>query len=270
MNKNMLIRILVSIIAIPAILFIIYLGKLPFLFFVSVIAIISLNEFYSFIKQKNIQPQLIIGNMSAVIILFNTYYHFIDLRILLLGIVFILSLIELFRNKNSSIYNLGGSLIGIFYIVFFLSSLINIREFDSINYEKGGLLIISMIITIWSCDSAAYFGGISCGKHKLFPRVSPKKSWEGSIFGFVFSIIAMIILQKFVIDFITLQQAVIMGAIIGIFAQIGDLIESLFKRDAGVKDSSNLIPGHGGFFDRFDSLIFISPIIEIIIKLLNI
>ncbi|MDP3829833.1 MAG: phosphatidate cytidylyltransferase, partial [Ignavibacteriaceae bacterium] len=104
------------------------------------------------------------------------------------------------------------------------------------------------------------------GKHKVFPRVSPKKSWEGAIFGFVFSIIAMIVAKYVFLEFLKLEQAIIIGAIVGTVGQMGDLIESLFKRDAGVKDSSNLIPGHGGIFDRFDSLLVASPVIFLYIK----
>jgi phosphatidate cytidylyltransferase len=146
----------------------------------------------------------------------------------------------------------------------FGSTLVGIREFyPDINglYNNGGYLIISILATIWICDSAAFFGGTALGKHKLFPRVSPKKSWEGAIFGFVFAILAMILAKNIVLDFITLKDAIVIGFIIGTLGQIGDLTESLLKRDAGVKDSSNLIPGHGGIFDRFDSLLFSSPII---------
>ena len=142
--------------------------------------------------------------------------------------------------------------------------MIGIREFfpniDDL-YSRGGYLIISVFASIWICDSAAFFGGTALGKHKLFPRVSPKKSWEGAIFGFVFSIIAMYLAKVLVLDFLSLKDALIIGVLIGIFGQVGDLIESLLKRDAGIKDSSNLIPGHGGIFDRFDSLFFSAPIV---------
>jgi phosphatidate cytidylyltransferase len=121
--------------------------------------------------------------------------------------------------------------------------------------------------TIWICDSAAYYIGTAFGKHKLFPRVSPKKSWEGAIAGFVFAILAMVISKNIIIDFLSWNSVIGIGMIVGILGQVGDLIESLFKRDSGVKDSSNLIPGHGGIFDRFDSLIFSSPFILILLKI---
>jgi len=136
-----------------------------------------------------------------------------------------------------------------------------ISEFFTEDYFSGGYLIISIFITIWICDSAAFFLGTAFGKHKLFPRVSPKKSWEGSIAGFIFALLTMIALKYIILYSFSFVDALITGIIIGSVGQIGDLVESLIKRDAGVKDSSNLIPGHGGIFDRFDSLMLSSPVI---------
>ena len=98
------------------------------------------------------------------------------------------------------------------------------------------------------------------GKHKLFERVSPGKTWEGSVFGFVFAVVTMVIAQQTVLAYLALHHAVVLGVFVGVFGQIGDLVESRFKRDAGVKDSSTIIPGHGGVYDRFDSLVFLAPI----------
>jgi phosphatidate cytidylyltransferase len=184
-------------------------------------------------------------------------------------VVLLASLIELFRNNGSAIINLGTTLLGIFYIGLFSSALIDIREFyPNVGdlYLHGGYLIISVLATIWICDSAAYFGGLSLGKHKLFPRVSPKKSWEGAVFGFVFAILTMLLAHYVILDFLSLKESITLGVIIGIVGQIGDLIESLIKRDAEVKDSSALIPGHGGIFDRFDSLLFSAPVILLYLK----
>jgi phosphatidate cytidylyltransferase len=114
---------------------------------------------------------------------------------------------------------------------------------------------------IWVCDSAAYYIGSAFGKHKLFPRVSPNKSWEGAIAGFIFAVVTAVAAKYLLLDYLRTDQAVILGIIVGIFGQLGDLFESLLKRDAGVKDSSNLIPGHGGVLDRFDSLLVVSPLV---------
>ncbi len=101
----------------------------------------------------------------------------------------------------------------------------------------------------------------------MFPRVSPKKSWEGAVAGFLFSVLFMIAARALIIDFLPLSDAIMIGLISGIFGQAGDLIESLLKRDAGVKDSSSIIPGHGGIFDRFDSLLFTAPLVYLYLTL---
>ncbi len=111
-----------------------------------------------------------------------------------------------------------------------------------VDYTQGRIVIISIFASIWICDSAAFFGGTALGKHKLFPRVSPNKSWEGAIFGLLFAVIAMVISKAIFLDFLSWFDVITIGLIVGIIGQIGDLIESLFKRDAGVKDSSGLIP----------------------------
>jgi phosphatidate cytidylyltransferase len=128
-------------------------------------------------------------------------------------------------------------------------------------YKWGGYTVISIFAMIWICDSAAYYGGMLTGKHKLFPRVSPKKSWEGAIFGFIFAILSAVGAKMLVLPYLTIGEAVVIGFIVGTIGQLGDLVESLVKRDAGVKDSSDLIPGHGGVFDRFDSLLLVAPIV---------
>lgn len=201
--------------------------------------------------------------MTAFLII-NSYFVFISFHYSILIGILLLLIYELFRDKSSAIINLGTTLLGIFYIGLFSSTLIGIREIYSgfsYEYQNGGLLIISMMITIWMCDSAAYFLGTAFGKHRLFPRVSPKKSWEGAVAGFIFSIATMIFMKSVLIDFLTMNQAITIGIIIGSFGQIGDLIESLIKRDANVKDSSDIIPGHGGILDRFDSLLYSAPIV---------
>ncbi len=262
-------RVLVSVVAIPVILAACYFGNIYFFLFASIIAVVSYYEFSRFVKNKEIYINLWVGIIFILILLINEFFHYLDFYYLLLMLIVVLTLIELFRNLGSAIINIGTTLLGILYIGFFANALIGIREFypriDYL-YERGGLLIISILATIWICDSAAFFGGISLGKHKLFPRVSPKKSWEGAIFGFVFAVLTMLLAKVIILDFLSWLSVIILGIIVGTFGQIGDLIESLFKRDAGVKDSSALIPGHGGIFDRFDSLLYTAPVILLYLK----
>ena len=261
---NLSIRVLVSVIAIPALVLLAFFGGVYFLSFVLIIAGISFYEFSVLAKQKGANVNVNFGLLAVIFLIINQYKFFFSQYHFLITFFIVLLVFELFRNNGSAIQNLGATLSGVFYLGIFGSTLIGIREFypniDGL-YNHGGYLIISIFATIWICDSAAFFGGTALGKHKLFPRVSPKKSWEGAIFGFVFAILAMILAKNLVLNFLTLKDVLIIGFIIGTFGQMGDLAESLLKRDAGVKDSSHIIPGHGGVFDRFDSLLFSSPII---------
>ena len=262
-------RVLISIIGIPVILAASYFGSAYFFTFVLAIALISFYEYSMLVRAKGANTNLWMGFLSIIFLLINQVTYFFDTYSFLVILLLLLSSIELFRNKGSVIFNIGSTLLGILYIGLFAGSLLGIREFyPSIGdlYTRGGYLIISIFIGIWVCDSAAFFGGTALGKHKLFPRVSPNKSWEGAIFGFLFAVIIMILLKPVILNFLSWANIIFMGVIIGTVGQIGDLIESLIKRDAGVKDSSNLIPGHGGIFDRFDSLLFTAPVILLYLK----
>lgn len=263
---NSIQRILVAIVAIPVVLAACYFGKFYFLIFAAGIALLAFHEFSALTSSKNAFVNKIPGYISIILIFINSYFQFIDSGNLIAAIVCFVLIAELFRNKESAIYNSGVSLLGIFYTGYLTSFLVKIREFynySDFTYSNGGFLIIAMLMGIWFCDSFAYFLGCAFGKHKLFPRVSPKKSWEGAIAGFIFTIVALILAKSFLISVLSWKDVFLLGAIIGVVGQIGDLIESLFKRDAQIKDSSALIPGHGGILDRFDSLILSAPVVYI-------
>ncbi len=267
--SNTTVRILVSVIAIPLILFVTYLGGYLFLLFALFIGLAGFYEFDGMLKKKNIKVNLTIGYLAVAALILNQYFKFVQFEFLLIVIVLLLLVFELFRNNGSASANLGGSLLGVFYIGLFASAIVGIREayVDSIfPYSSGGLIIIAVFASIWLCDSAAFFIGSAFGKHKLFPRVSPNKSWEGAIAGFFFAIAGLVAAHFIAVDFICIGQSMTIGMIVGIFGQMGDLVESLIKRDAGVKDSSSLIPGHGGILDRFDSFLFSAPFIYLFMK----
>ena len=266
--SNTSLRVIVSIITIPVIIAACYLGKLFFLLFILGIGIIGFLEFSNMVKQKNSFANVSTGIVAVTALIINSYYNFIEFNVLVFIIVLLVLFFELFRNKKSAVSNLGTTLIGVFYIGLFSSSLVLIREYFNYSemlYLQGGYLIISIMVSIWVCDSAAFFLGTAFGKHKIFPRVSPKKSVEGALAGLVFAILTMVAAKSFLIDFLSWQDVVIIGLIIGLIGQTGDFVESLLKRDTGVKDSSSIIPGHGGVFDRFDSLLYSSPVVYIYI-----
>ena len=262
-------RVIVAVIGIPIILIASYLGGYYFFLFVLAISLLSFYEFNLLVKNKGVNINLPLGGLIILLFLLNQYKNFIDIEVLILVASLSLLIVELFRNKGAAISNLGSTFLGIFYIGLFSTSLVALREFYSSSVQVndyGAYLIISIFASIWIGDSAAYYGGINLGKHKLFPRVSPKKSWEGAIFGFIFSVGALILAKMILLDFLSWMNIVVVGIIVGTIGQVGDLVESLLKRDSEIKDSSALIPGHGGFFDRFDSLLFCAPAIWIYLK----
>lgn len=205
---------------------------------------------------------------------------------LILSLVFVplVLCVELFRNTPHAIANIAVTVSGVAYVSLFGGSLVGLRELyipadfpvsqffpvvgpnipDDVVatvYRWGGSTVLSVFVSLWVCDSAAYFVGSAWGRHRLFPRVSPKKSWEGAAAGFLGALAVWLVARAFVLPYMTLTSAIACGVITGVFGQIGDLVESLLKRDAGVKDSSALIPGHGGVLDRFDSLLFVAPLV---------
>jgi phosphatidate cytidylyltransferase len=171
---------------------------------------------------------------------------------------------ELFLNKQNPLRNISVSFLSLIYITTpLITSILLVygNDFD-FQIRKGGTfhpeLLIGILILIWIFDSMAYCIGVPLGKHKLFVRVSPKKSWEGTIGGAIFVIIAAIFMNKF-IPAISQTDWIIISALVIVFGTIGDLIESLFKRSINVKDSGETLPGHGGLLDRLDSFIFTLP-----------
>lgn len=263
---NVVSRVTVALIAIPILLGLSFLGGWFFFSLVCTITILSLYEFYKLTEKKSSLPNYFVGIIfsSAVLILF--FYKRADLILhFIFAFLVITSIIELFKKENNSISNLSVTIFGAIFLSLFFSTLIGIREFygsyGSDEYARGGFLVMTILSTIWICDSAAYFGGTAIGKRRLLERISPKKSWEGAIFGFVFAILAVIAAKYLILNFLNWIDVLYIGAVVGIIGQFGDLIESMIKRNAGVKDSSNLIPGHGGVYDRFDSLLFVSPFV---------
>jgi len=206
--------------------------------------------------------------------------------VVLITLVLVVLMVELFRKKGSAILNICATVTGVLVISLSFGLLIGLRELFSFGFPVqkfisgslfggdeelatihawGGWTVLSLFVAVWICDTAAYFVGSTMGKHKLFERVSPGKTWEGSVAGFLGAVAVMVGAREGWLDYLTLTDAVIIGVLVGVFGQVGDLIESRFKRDAGIKDSSAIIPGHGGVYDRFDSLVFIAPFVYLYI-----
>ncbi len=210
------------------------------------------------------------------------------LVIVLLVSMLSMAIAELFGNGGPAIAGITSTVTGVLYVSLFFGTFIGLREIfvagdfpayrwfpDAAGsagdalwadvYRWGGYTVISVLSIIWICDTAAYHIGMAIGKHRLWARVSPNKTWEGAAAGFVFAILSSLAAKYLVLDYLSVADAVVIGLIVGTLGQVGDLFESLLKRDAGVKDSSNLLPGHGGVLDRFDSLLFVAPAVYIYI-----
>ncbi len=256
-------RIAVGIIGIPLFCLIVLVGKIPFLLLVNIIMVISLWEFYTLAEKKGFFPLKIVGVITILLIAWGLYFRSGNILWWLLLVFFILMLIEMFKGKDHSLINISVTVLGILYISLF-SSYILFREISMIvggSYSVGGWLILLIFFTIWICDTGAYLMGSLIGKHKLYPRISPNKTWEGAISGFLIGIGSAIGLSKLFHLKLLLVDSFMIGFIVGTIGQLSDLTESMFKRDAGVKDSSSFLPGHGGILDRFDSPLFVGPVV---------
>ena len=280
---NNLTRIVVAVIGIPLVLGLIYLGGWWFVGFITAIGMGALLEFYWMIEAKGIKPAKTIGLLSGLLFFLGSgalivgeivmsKEHFLFIWVLLVALTLMMLISSLAHDKNDALESLLGTLGGFYYVPLLLSTLIFLNAFvpmlsrviggDSVVVPDHTQFYFFMILLagIWICDSGAYFGGRAFGKHKLFERVSPKKTWEGAITGALSAIIALAFLLPWGVPGLTLVDGIVVGLIVGVFGQIGDLVESHIKRACGIKDSSQLIPGHGGILDRFDSLLFVAPI----------
>ncbi len=281
--SNMLTRILVALVGIPLMVWICLEGGWIFSLLVALLCAQGLREFYALSISKAAQPQVPLGTVMAALVPLLVHLRAMPggtdllLPFALAGILILMTL-ELWRKKPHPFLNISVQLSGFLYVVLLLSSLVLVRDFSAesglllssgMSLRSGwqGYLILCSFIGVWSGDSFAYFAGLAFGKHKIFPRVSPKKSWEGSIAGFFGSILAFHLASHFMLPELPMWHGFALGAVIGIVGPIGDFVESLMKRDAAIKDSGSLIPGHGGVLDRFDSLLFVAPIIYIYLKL---
>lgn len=275
-------RILVALIGIPIALFIIYTGEIVFYAAVILISAWALYEFYGIADVKGVNTSkqfgLMLGTFFQILALnlitsSNPKINAVLIAAMLLILLIIMADI-LFTKKPYPILSFSSTISGIVYIPIMLTGLLGIREFNSMNpyffpeYSDAGIFTIAVFASVWICDSAAYFVGRAFGKNKLYERISPKKTIEGAVGGLIASIIFFFVFNYFV-EYIPLIHGAIIGLLIGIFGQMGDLFESMLKRDAGIKDSSNLLPGHGGMLDRFDSMIFVAPIVFIYLLLIN-
>nr|HPL98669.1 phosphatidate cytidylyltransferase [Bacillota bacterium] len=253
-------RVLSALLGIPLIIFILYSGGLYLYLFTAAVSLTGLFEYYRALSNININTNKIFGYIIVVLyyimfllpIAFNRPGFLIALSVITLLIYEIIS-------QKHSFTEISINIFGIAYIPFLFSHLLFIE-----NLRYGNIILWLPFLTAWFTDTFAYFIGIYMGRRKLCPAISPKKTVEGALGGIAgsvaFSIITGIILNNYGIE-IRLIHFIITGFLCGIASETGDLAASYIKRYAGVKDFGNIIPGHGGILDRFDSILFTAPII---------
>ncbi len=240
--------------------------------FAVVFAVISAFTIHEFHKLTNNLVEINVNTWLGIgggLFLFLSSYLYVSgilshIVFAVYGLFIVLSLVyELFRKKNNPIHNWAYFILAQTFIALPFALLNFIIFID--NYQP--ILLLSVFVTIWVNDTGAYLVGVTFGKHRLFERISPKKSWEGFVGGAGFALLSGYIFSLFIPE-ISLLNWLILSEIVVVFGTFGDLIESLIKRTVHVKDSGNIIPGHGGLLDRFDSMLLAAPVVFIYLSII--
>lgn len=266
MKKNLRYRLITSFLFIPALIVISHKGSIHYLLLIEAGIGIGVYEFFKILESKGIRPYKTLGITSALLLGWSAYsQNYLSTFLILTALLFLLSVAEFPRKDPSvAILHISTTFYGILYVGWLFSHLILLRELPHAlekPYEEGGSYTLLPFVIAWSYDSVAFFIGTRFGKFKLLPRISPGKSWEGSIAGLFASLLGIFLFKKIDASYLSTLDCILLGTVGSFLAQTGDLVESLIKRDANVKDTSLIIPGHGGFLDRFDSILFVAPVV---------
>lgn len=266
-SPDLSLRAFSSIFVVAAILGGIIAGGVVWSAIVFVAAMLSLWEFYKLLSVKHdISPWLIMASGAFVLLGASLDMSLTSILCAISFIVFVSLFLEVMRRQISgesfALQNMGATIVGIAYVILPWSFMIIIRT-----RELGAMFLITLFFCTWCCDVAAYFVGSNMGRNLLCERVSPKKTWEGFIGGAAASLLCGGVLAL-VFSFPPIPL-LLMGLLCGIAGQLGDLGESVLKREAGVKDSGSIIPGHGGLLDRFDSILVNATLAFLIFEIIG-
>lgn len=257
-------RVISALIGIPILIGILYVGDLLLAGSLLLLIILGTLEFQEFIKKANGKAMIfpvLLGQVVFSLGVGSQCPHWSSIGIL---VMFLSTLIQgLIKFPKYNLLDFSVNLFLLIYVGWTLNHLILLR-----NLDQGFWLVMFLFLIIWSSDTGAYFAGRFMGKNKLAPQVSPNKTIEGSVGGLLLSIIVAII-YNYYIKLFSLPVVLILALLLSVMGQIGDLIESALKRLVGVKDAGNLIPGHGGILDRFDSTITTAPVFFYLLILLS-
>jgi len=254
-------RWITGIIALPFLIFFIVKGGAYFIVLVGVVCLLSMWEYFSIVsdaKGKVVSVIMVIGVLAGALIIiaasgssFNLVSGIIALNMIICGLISI----PQYKNNPNILETIKKQLQGIIYIPLLLSFLVLIR-----NQTDGMIWIFLILAVIFAGDTSAFYFGSYLGRHKLCPAVSPKKTIEGSIGGLAGNLLVGSIVKLFFLPELPWAQSLFLFVAMGIAGQAGDLFESMLKRSSSVKDSGGLLPGHGGFLDRIDALLFATPV----------
>ncbi len=269
--QNLLVRGASGVVLFGVVLGAAFLGYWGFGALMLLITVVGVWEFYQLTMAKGARPQRCMGIVTSILLLVTAFSAILLavpcvestvgelLPFVLLATIAAFALIffvEVFRNKENPTQNVASTIMGVIYVALPMSLMLFIPFMLSPDRWNPWIFLFYLFL-VWGNDVFAYLVGISIGRHKMCPRLSPKKSWEG-FFGGVLGSLAMGVLGAYVVEgnyLVWLGLALV----VSLSSVVGDLVESMFKRDAGVKDSGNFIPGHGGMLDRFDALILSAP-----------
>src|SRR3954447_19236362 len=275
-------RLLSAVLLLPLLVVLVWWSVWTVAATVILAAVVSLIELYSAFRQGGYQPRTLVGIGSALALGLAIWFQptaGFDLLLPIVTFVIVVSLVvELaYPQQPGSLASWGLTLAGAFYIAWLLSHFILLRAlstpalrdsiFTPLGMQPGVAWIYYTCAITWLQDTSAYFVGRRFGRHKLAPVLSPKKTWEGAAGGLLGAMITGVVCVSILGLPITLLQGALLGLVGGIVGPLGDLSESLIKRQVGLKDAGNLIPGHGGILDRADSLLFTVPILYYLIRL---
>ncbi|MDX1763170.1 MAG: phosphatidate cytidylyltransferase [bacterium] len=254
-------RIMTALVGLPLFLVLIFYAP-PFLFFLAVlvVALIGQSECYNMFEHEELQAQRFLGLLLGALLLwaFHVGQAAVIQGSVLCAVVAILASRVFFPPSVSpAVGEAAVTLLGLFYAAFLFGYIILIR-----GEPHGSGWVLFLFLVVWGGDTGAFFTGKTFGKRKLMERISPKKTWEGAAGGLACSgLLAALAWVLFLSPRYTFLQILLLGIILGGVGQIGDLVESLLKRSAGVKDSGTLLPGHGGVLDRFDGILLSAPVL---------
>ena len=267
--SNLQQRLLVGIFGAAFIISGICVSQWSYLFVIFCISIFSLIEFHNLLNSAGISTNKFVSVLLGLILLLGSFfvsegYLKYTFYLFFVALAFIVFFIELFQTHDKPFERIAYSFLSVVYTVL-PYALLNYVVFRSGQYDFR--IILGILFLIWANDTGGYFGGRYLGKHKLYERISPKKTWEGSISGALLSLVIAFALHHFFPGF-SIAIWIGLSLIIVVAGSLGDLVESQLKRSLSIKDSGSSIPGHGGFLDRFDGLIIALPFIVVYFELL--